>query len=67
MDIFLYLNQWLLVKKISDRNIVWYEEPVRPMRDHKSIKKVAMQTGLPIAAGENEYTLNDFKQILEYL
>ena len=52
-------------EKISNRNIVWYEEPVRPMRDHKAIKKVAMQTGLPIAAGENEYTLNDFKQILE--
>ena len=52
-------------KKISDRNIVWYEEPVRPMRDHKAIKKVAIETGLPIAAGENEYTLNDFKQILE--
>ena len=52
-------------EKISNRNIVWYEEPVRPMRDHQAIKKVAIQTGIPIAAGENEYTLNDFKQILE--
>ena len=52
-------------KEISNRNIIWYEEPVRPMRDHKSIKKVSDQTGLPIAAGENEYTLNDFKNILE--
>ena len=51
--------------KISNRNIIWYEEPVKPIRDHRAIKEVAIKTGISIAAGENEYTVDDFKRILE--
>ena len=51
--------------KISNRNIIWYEEPVKPIRDHRAIKEVAIKTGISIAAVGNEYTVDDFKQILE--
>ena len=49
---------------IGTRGITWFEEPIRPMRDHATIKKVAVETGLPIAAGENEYTVSDFDKLL---
>ena len=49
---------------MASRGITWFEEPIRPMRDHAGMKKIAQQTGLAIAAGENEYTLEDFHRLL---
>ena len=51
-------------EELATRGITWFEEPVRPMRDHASIREVGLQTGLATAAGENEYTLDDFRRLL---
>ena len=52
-------------KELAKGNVTWYEEPVRPMRDHEAIKEVGKSANVPIAAGENEYTLKNFEQILK--
>lgn len=49
---------------IADCGIYWYEEPVRPMRNHDAIAQVAAAQPLPLAAGENEYSLDDFSRLL---
>ena len=49
---------------IADCGITWYEEPVRPMRNHDAIARVAASQPLPLAAGENEYSLDDFQRML---
>jgi L-alanine-DL-glutamate epimerase-like enolase superfamily enzyme len=51
-------------KAIADCDICWYEEPVRPMRNHAAIARVAASQPLPLAAGENEYSLDDFSRML---
>ena len=50
---------------IAKHNVFWFEEPVRPMRDLKRIKAVADKTEIPIAAGENEYSLSDFRMMID--
>jgi L-alanine-DL-glutamate epimerase-like enolase superfamily enzyme len=50
--------------EIADCGITWYEEPVRPMRNHDAISRVAAAQPLPLAAGENEYSLDDFSRLL---
>jgi L-alanine-DL-glutamate epimerase-like enolase superfamily enzyme len=42
-------------RKISEFDIAWYEEPLSPM-DVDGLGVVRAATGLPIVAGENEYT-----------
>jgi L-alanine-DL-glutamate epimerase-like enolase superfamily enzyme len=51
-------------RAIADCGIFWYEEPVRPMRNHDAIARVAAAQPLPLAAGENEYSLDDFHRLL---
>ena len=51
-------------RAIADCGITWYEEPVRPMRNHDAISRVAAAQPLPLAAGENEYSLDDFSRLL---
>ena len=50
---------------IEKYNIFWYEEPVRPMRDLEAIKNVSDNVFIDIAAGENEYSLMDFKRMID--
>ena len=50
---------------IAKHNVFWFEEPVRPMRDLNQIKTVADKTEIPIAAGENEYSLSDFRRMID--
>ena len=50
---------------IAKHNVFWFEEPVRPMRDLNQIKAVADKTEIPIAAGENEYSLSDFQRMID--
>ena len=51
-------------EEMAARGITWFEEPIRPMRDHASMRKLGLQIGTAIAAGENEYTLDDFRRLL---
>ena len=51
-------------KAIADCDIYWYEEPVHPVRNHDAISRVASAQPIPLAAGENEYSLEDFSRLL---
>lgn len=50
---------------IAGSNILWYEEPVRPMQNHDAIARVAQAVPIDLAAGENEYSLADFSSLLQ--
>ena len=50
--------------QLAQLGATWFEEPVRPMRDHRAMLRVKRESGIDIAAGENEYTLEDFERLL---
>ncbi len=52
-------------RAIAPFDILWYEEPVRPMRSHDAIASVAKAQPIDLAAGENEYSLDDFSRLLK--
>lgn len=52
-------------KAIADSDILWLEEPVAPMRHHGVIARVAAGQPVPLAGGENEYSLDDFARLLD--
>jgi L-alanine-DL-glutamate epimerase-like enolase superfamily enzyme len=52
-------------RAIAPFDILWYEEPVRPMRNHDAIIGVAKAQPIDLAAGENEYSLDDFSRLLK--
>jgi L-alanine-DL-glutamate epimerase-like enolase superfamily enzyme len=58
------LDAIALGRQLAAHDIVWYEEPVRPMRDHAALKRVRDACGVDLAAGENEYTVADFDRLL---
>ena len=49
---------------LDEIGVLWFEEPVSPMRDHGVIAQVGNNMGLVLAAGENEYTKGDFERLL---
>jgi L-alanine-DL-glutamate epimerase-like enolase superfamily enzyme len=53
-----------LGRKIEPYDITWFEEPV-PVNDLKATARVAAALDMPIANGENIYTLHGFREVLE--
>jgi len=51
-------------RRLSELGVTWFEEPVRPMRDHAAITRVGASIECDLAGGENEYTLEDFDRLL---
>ena len=51
-------------RRLGDLGVTWFEEPVRPMRDHAAIARVGAAIDCDLAAGENEYSLEDFARLL---
>ena len=51
-------------RRLSEFGVTWFEEPVRPMRDHAAIARVGGSISCDLAGGENEYTLEDFDRLL---
>ena len=51
-------------RRLAELGATWFEEPVRPMRDHRAMRRVGREAGIDIAAGENEYALEDFDRLL---
>lgn len=51
-------------RRIAEYDIYWYEEPLSPC-DVEGYAAVRAATGLPIAAGENEYTRYGFRPLFE--
>jgi len=50
-------------KRIEEYDIFWFEEPIPP-DDYAGHKKLAQQTIIPIATGENEYTKFGFRDLI---
>ena len=51
-------------RRLGELDVTWFEEPVRPMRDHAAIARVGAAVECDLAAGENEYSLADFDRLL---
>lgn len=51
-------------RRLSELGVTWFEEPVRPMRDHAAITRVGDAIDCDLAGGENEYVLEDFDRLL---
>ena len=45
-------------------DIFWFEEPTWPMRDHEAMARVKQETGICIAAGENEFNPDSFERLM---
>ena len=50
--------------RLGELGVTWFEEPVRPMRDVDAIRRVGASIACDLAAGENEYSLEDFDRLL---
>ena len=51
-------------KRLEDYDLIWLEEPVWPMQDHKAMARVREKVSIRFAAGENEYTLGAFDRLM---
>ena len=52
-----------LAKRIEEFDVFWFEEPVAP-DDYEGHARLAQQTSIPIASGENEYTRYGFRDLI---
>ena len=51
-------------RRLSELGVLWFEEPVRPIRDLAAIARVGRAVPIDLAAGENDYTVADFERLL---
>jgi L-alanine-DL-glutamate epimerase-like enolase superfamily enzyme len=54
-----------MAKKLAAINPKWLEEPVWPPENFDGLAELRKTSGIPIAAGENVYTLMDFERLLK--
>jgi D-arabinonate dehydratase len=52
-----------LARRVEAFDPFWFEEPVAP-DDYEGHRKLAEQTSIPIATGENEYTRYGFRDLI---
>src|SRR6476469_9490039 len=60
-----YYEAIQLAKRVEDFDVYWFEEPVAP-DDYDGHRKLAEQTSIPIATGENEYTRYGFRDLIAH-
>src|SRR5579885_655069 len=58
-----YYQAIQLAKRIEEYDIFWFEEPVAA-DDYEGHARLATQTSIPIATGENEYTRYGFRDLI---
>ena len=51
-------------RSFRDYDVYWFEEPTIP-DDYKGMARIAIEGGLPIAAGENLHTIYEFRHTIE--
>ena len=52
-------------RKAEEYDLFWFEEPVAP-DDYEGHRRLADQTSIPIATGENEYTRYGFRDLIKH-
>jgi len=53
------------IRQLEKYNLTWLEEPIWPIHDYSSLAWLRTKTDIPIAGGENEFTVHGFKKIVE--
>jgi L-alanine-DL-glutamate epimerase-like enolase superfamily enzyme len=53
-----------IAKELKPVNLKWLEEPLWPPENFDGLAELRKVSGVPIAAGENIYTLMDFERLL---
>ena len=53
-----------IAEQLLEYDIFWFEEPTWPMRDHEAMARVRGETGIWVAAGENEFNLDSFERLM---
>lgn len=51
-------------RRLSELDVLWFEEPVKPMSDEASIARVGQSAQCDLAGGENEYSIASFDRLL---
>lgn len=52
-------------RELRELDLEWLEEPVWPPEDHAALARVRAEGGIPVAAGENVGSLNEFQRLFE--
>jgi D-arabinonate dehydratase len=58
------LDALKMARHLEERNIYWFEEPLSP-EDNAGSAELARRTDVPIALGENEYTVAGFRELID--
>ena len=53
-----------MTEELKSVDLKWLEEPLWPPENFDGLAELRMTSGIPIAAGENVYTLMDFQRML---
>jgi L-alanine-DL-glutamate epimerase-like enolase superfamily enzyme len=53
-----------IADELKSLNLKWLEEPLWPPENFSGLEELRRTSGIPIAAGENIYTLMDFERLL---
>ncbi|EZQ10026.1 mandelate racemase/muconate lactonizing enzyme family protein [Candidatus Acidianus copahuensis] len=53
------------INQIQRFDVDWIEEPLWPPNDYKALSKLTQKTDIAIAAGENEYSIQGFRDLIE--
>lgn len=54
-----------MAQRLKPYKLVWLEEPVWPMQDYRAMEELHLRSGISIAAGENEYKLESFTNLMQ--
>lgn len=57
------LDALRMARHLEERDIYWFEEPLSP-EDSDGAAELVKRTDVPIALGENEYTLSGFRDLM---
>lgn len=54
-----------MCRRLAPFHLTWLEEPIWPPEDFRSLARLGLAGGIPIAAGENACTVFQFRELLE--
>ena len=54
-----------MCRELAPFSLTWLEEPIWPPEDFRSLARLGLAGGIPIATGENACTVFQFKELLE--
>jgi len=50
--------------RLVDADLLWFEEPLYPQTDHAALARIRGVAPMPIAAGENEFSVEGFARLI---